>query len=339
MPQLDALRGIAALVVVVSHSANAGFLPAFLGAGFGQMGVGLFYVLSAFLLTTIYIHKEPNGPVVRDYLVRRVCRVLPLFYAALFASLILEATTGVVIFGAFDSPEVTLKNVLLIHGTSVLWSIPAEIHFYLLFIVFWVLMRKDVKLAFLALVFLQTLLLAAAVTLDFSVYSLPYWMHFFTFGCFLAVVFDKKTSSLGTLSAPLPRVFFFLLIAATPILLPAVRSNILGFGMPIFLDPIALIWVGGLSTAFIFLTIPKHYLDNSFFRVLGELSFGVYLIHMAVISLASASFLGNVASKNFGFLVIIVLSYSLAAIANRYFERPVQDWLLKSMSVREKRSA
>jgi len=48
---LTGLRGLAALIVFVSHSANVGLLPHFFGTGFGQVGVMIFFLLSGFLMS------------------------------------------------------------------------------------------------------------------------------------------------------------------------------------------------------------------------------------------------------------------------------------------------
>ena len=52
---LTGLRGIAALLVFISHCGAQSILPSFLGKGFGQIGVMLFFVLSGFLMTHLYI--------------------------------------------------------------------------------------------------------------------------------------------------------------------------------------------------------------------------------------------------------------------------------------------
>ena len=88
---LAGLRGMAAMIVVVSHSANLGFLPSVLGSGFGQVGVMLFFVLSGFLITYLYAEKEFNRQNVLQYCLARIGRVFPLYYFLLIASIILTA--------------------------------------------------------------------------------------------------------------------------------------------------------------------------------------------------------------------------------------------------------
>lgn len=133
---LDGLRGFAALLVVVSHCANRGFLPDFLGYGLGQMGVTLFFGLSGFLMAYLYYDKTPTLENIRDYTINRIARVLPLFYiVAIFVT---------VCFAAFDysflkvtSWKQVAGNLFLLRGSSVLWTIPVELHFYVVFVGLW----------------------------------------------------------------------------------------------------------------------------------------------------------------------------------------------------------
>ena len=88
-PALDGIRGFAALIVVISHSANAGFLPNLLGHGLGQMGVALFYALSGFLMAHLYLHRPFDAAAIRQFALRRAARVLPLFYAVILMACLL----------------------------------------------------------------------------------------------------------------------------------------------------------------------------------------------------------------------------------------------------------
>lgn len=73
--ELDALRGIAAIAVLVCH------LPR--GFWFGATGVDLFFVLSGFLITGIIQRNLDQPQFLRSFYWRRSLRILPLYYLVL----------------------------------------------------------------------------------------------------------------------------------------------------------------------------------------------------------------------------------------------------------------
>jgi peptidoglycan/LPS O-acetylase OafA/YrhL len=136
-PALDGLRGLAVLVVLLSHLANAGLpvLPGLSLSGTGKSGVYLFFVLSAFLLTRLLLAKPADawrrGDTWADYALRRVLRIWPLYLVVLLASAALTAT-GIAPWWPYAIDGASLvRHLLLQEGVSVLWSIPVEFHYYL----------------------------------------------------------------------------------------------------------------------------------------------------------------------------------------------------------------
>ena len=83
-PALDGLRGIAILLVVFYH--NFGFINYFF---FGWLGVDLFFVLSGFLITDILLKSSGRPGFLKNFYVRRVLRIFPLYYLTLFIFFIL----------------------------------------------------------------------------------------------------------------------------------------------------------------------------------------------------------------------------------------------------------
>ncbi|MEM6564341.1 MAG: acyltransferase [Pseudomonadota bacterium] len=331
IPQLDALRGIAALMVLVSHSANAQLLPSYLGNGFGRMGVGLFFVLSAFLLTTLYAGKRPDASAVWHYSVKRVARVLPLFYAALAGSWAMVAVTGISIFSAFDTLEVFLGNALLISGTSVLWSIPVEIHFYVCFIGFWILAQIRTSLGIAFLVALQIALLVIAEFFEFRTDSLPYWMHFFTFGVVLALLAERHWSFVS--SHKLFALGPVIAVLATPVLLPGLRADVWGLDHgPIFRDPITVSWIFLFSAAFVFAFIPTYFLQSRVFKFLGEVSFSVYLFHLLPIWAFTTLIPKDIFFQGDRFVCVLVVTLLGSYFITRLFERPAQRFIVRALN-------
>jgi len=77
--ELDALRGIAAIVIVVFHMRFLDGSPAM------GTAVDLFFVLSGYLITTIILEKRRCSGFFRTFYSRRALRIWPIYYLALFA--------------------------------------------------------------------------------------------------------------------------------------------------------------------------------------------------------------------------------------------------------------
>lgn len=88
-PQLDALRGIAALMVVINHFVLVGplwWIPRspLRVLALGHEAVILFFILSGFVLT---LQLMSNRRITyRDYLIKRICRIYLPYLAVLFAA-------------------------------------------------------------------------------------------------------------------------------------------------------------------------------------------------------------------------------------------------------------
>src|SRR6266849_2921607 len=137
LQSLTPLRGIAALTVLMFHLArNSGdsSLPAFFLRGY--LGVDLFFVLSGFVLTHVYVQGFLGDTSWRSagaFLWARVARIYPVHF---FVTALLVACGGAQGLSGLD----VLDNFLLIlvpwpvHSINQpSWSLSAEWHAYLLF--------------------------------------------------------------------------------------------------------------------------------------------------------------------------------------------------------------
>src|SRR3954463_14084740 len=96
-PELDALRFFAFFAVFVHHTLPhdptkyaAQHLPGFLAvvAGAGAFGVDLFFLLSAYLITSLLLReRRQTGKIaVRAFYLRRILRIWPLYFFALLVA-------------------------------------------------------------------------------------------------------------------------------------------------------------------------------------------------------------------------------------------------------------
>ena len=94
LPQLDGLRGLAIVMVLICHylAAQVRFggrsLPA---QTFGALiatcwsGVDLFFVLSGFLIGGILLDEKHSPHYFKVFYIRRACRIFPLYYLVLLS--------------------------------------------------------------------------------------------------------------------------------------------------------------------------------------------------------------------------------------------------------------
>lgn len=176
---IDTLRGIAILmVVVVHHSQIFDSLPKLLKVvtSYGQMGVQLFFVASAFTLCTSFDLRRTEKNPFSSFFIRRYFRIAPLYYLGLVFYALCDmafrnfsAPTAESIYTPFN----VVSNLLFLHGfvpsafNGVVpggWSISTEMMFYLMFPALFILFTKLYLRAGLWPLYV---VIAAAIGIDF----------------------------------------------------------------------------------------------------------------------------------------------------------------------------
>ena len=140
MPQLDGIRALAVSLVLIQHW-GGGHLS-FSGIPIGGFGVGMFLVLSGFLITGILLQYRAvhNGTTyfnLRQFWIRRILRIFPLFYATLVVGCFFQVP-GVIDYRKWQAAYLT--NVLIfvngemesLHYSVHFWTLAVEEQFYLL---------------------------------------------------------------------------------------------------------------------------------------------------------------------------------------------------------------
>lgn len=102
LPALDGLRGVAILLVLAHNFATVPLPPTLMGRmveealDLGWIGVQLFFVLSGFLITRILLQTQGASNYYSSFFGRRVLRIFPLYYGALFVALVVFPLFGAV---------------------------------------------------------------------------------------------------------------------------------------------------------------------------------------------------------------------------------------------------
>lgn len=132
---LDGIRAISILMVIWHHSGGS-VLSGPLGKMF--LGVDLFFVVSGFLIVTLLLRERAkNGSIsFRNFYIRRVLRIFPLYYAVLAAALVValisHGQNAIAMRGDLPFAALYISNWVDMHSIlSITWSLSAEEQFYL----------------------------------------------------------------------------------------------------------------------------------------------------------------------------------------------------------------
>jgi peptidoglycan/LPS O-acetylase OafA/YrhL len=144
MPELDLLRGIAVIMVILFHgffwTADQSSLYKLHGLGKiiisaiqgGWLGVQLFFVLSGFLITGILLDTKERPDYYKRFYSRRALRILPAYFALLFFLWIL----GILQWPFLLTCIFFVSNISALFGVVLqyapLWTLAVEEQFYLL---------------------------------------------------------------------------------------------------------------------------------------------------------------------------------------------------------------
>jgi peptidoglycan/LPS O-acetylase OafA/YrhL len=131
MPQLDALRGIAILWVILHNAALNGvghpqgvlLEGIFLIGNMGWIGVQLFFVLSGFLITGILLDGRGSDNQFRVFYIRRTLRIFPLYYGFLFVAFAFLPWMGLA-----NWPDSTHSEKLLYWSYLTNWGLPFDLN-------------------------------------------------------------------------------------------------------------------------------------------------------------------------------------------------------------------
>lgn len=348
----DFLRLFAACSVVVSHATNH-FHSSFLWVHPGQSvwfydGVALFFVLSGFLVYRSYERCVQRGHPSWQYFVNRFLRIAPALYAYLAFTTLALILVGVLPIGELGRAAYWKwagSNLLLLPRNSVLfldfgtgningslWTVTAEISFYLVVPLIYVVQRRyglRAMLAFIAVAGLAGVIMAGVLGREsrwvyrdflFRLTFLPY-MIFFGLGIFWSQVWDQAPKR-RWLCALCVSLFGAIRILNIPGLEPETG---LGLVLKGSINPIyAVVWAVPLSYAVIYVA---HFGPRIFRMIpqkIGDLSYGIYIWHMVVINFMVYFGWHRIVAgiPGAGVGLALLITFALAALSWRLVEKP-----------------
>jgi len=165
IPSLDGIRAVAISIVIAAHTVGRYGWPhagttahRWLvgdGSGFWPDGVGMFFVLSGFLITTLLLREYERTKTIslKQFYLRRCFRILPPFYTYILFVLIFCLIEHIKIpWGSVTSAALFFRDYATGAGfwaTDHLWSLAVEEQFYILWpaLLIWGLRSGGRKLA------------------------------------------------------------------------------------------------------------------------------------------------------------------------------------------------
>ena len=156
---IDALRGVAALAVVLTHTVEResfvglGSIPYWLGLvldrlfSYGRVGVTLFFCISGFCIHLRWARSVCNGRATsidfKSFWKRRFLRLYPPFLVAMLIYLVVQTFNGLIRWDAFEIYNL-VSHLLMIHNfdertiygiEGVFWTLAIEEQLYLAYFV------------------------------------------------------------------------------------------------------------------------------------------------------------------------------------------------------------
>lgn len=331
----DALRFLAFFYVFLQHIPISQHSPfAFLNHS-GTTGVRFFFVLSGFLISYILLYeKQHYGTInIRNFFVRRILRIWPLFYAMiLFAFVTPIALRFLNLPSSAHGYEpdwllscLFLENYNMIFSHSVpnvsplvvMWSLCVEEHFYILWgLLFYFTPIRRVPILIGVAVCIGILSRVIYSQYGLAFLDLPTNIDFFAYGAIPAYCLLFKQDLIARIAS------FRHWVKYVAVLLAGVYSfaspNFSYVFQP-FIDPVVL---GLLFMTLLFFTLPQTnriYVGSSdLLSRLGLYTYGLYLFHTIIINLLLRLRLFD--STFVLFVVALLVTIAVSVLSYHLFE-------------------
>lgn len=341
---INALRGLAIIIVVFSHVQNFGiglykmhpYIIPLLDTGL--IGVQLFFILSAFTLFRSYhIRSQYETGPIKNFFIRRFFRIAPLFYIAIVYYVWQYNTNPQQTFPV--TPLHIISSVAFLNSfsaywvTSVVpggWTIGIEMIFYMMLPVLFIYIKNSrqafnflviailFRLAIIFLLQIHPLINDVRIWHIFLYFSFPNQLFVFAFGILMYYIITDDYKMI--LSPKYMIILCILLILETTYRNELFLSKFFLFNTALFLFSVAIS------------KFQSKILVNNFFIYIGKISYSVYLVHNAVFYwLKRFQFIDYISVTNsetallnfmIRFIVVMFFSVLIGTVTYNLIEQP-----------------
>ncbi|MGV9415409.1 acyltransferase family protein [Nocardia sp. NPDC003693] len=353
VPALEGMRALAALGVVLTHVAfqTGATAQPYIGRVWERfdMAVAIFFALSGFLLWRPHAAAARGlgeAPAAGRYLLHRAARILPAYWVAVCAALILlpsaAHTAGLRVWLANLTFLQIYVPYTLTDGLTQMWSLAVEVAFYavlplLAFALVWLRgnrahLRVPVVLG-IAILFLGWNLLPVPTPEAINADNwLPGYLPWFGAGMLLAELADAEAPRwrrfAGDLRLMWPLALIAFLLATTPLAGPAGLTHGQPWQYAVKMALGAIIGFALLAPLVLRPERRHRWLTGGLAAMLGRWSYGIFIWHLAVLAIVFPVF-GIIPFRgSFALVYLMTIAFTLPLAAASYalIEDPVRRW-------------
>ena len=347
---IDIARGVAILMVMLVHTSQAVNGISQLVSDidqYGQMGVQLFFVASAYTLCFSSVKRADEQQPLISFWIRRFFRIAPLYYVAMISYFLLESNMHILAlikmpYSLYNFQTIA-ANILFIHGfvpsanNNIVpggWSIGTEMAFYLIFPILFALFDRAYKqsgiTALYSLVGLSILLnigvqLSAQqlfkVKIDdnsFIYYNLINQLPVFLLG--MTIFFHHHYQIPLRLSTPIQIAIFVAVTIIGVIILPSKQYWLVATFLPV---------ISGISFVFLLNILKELKYSNIFLTEIGQASYSMYIFHF-MFAWYLVPGIGLTLKKGIlpelllvcSITLVTLLTFAVAKLSQKYLEAP-----------------
>jgi peptidoglycan/LPS O-acetylase OafA/YrhL len=322
---IQILRGLAVILVVLFHLGIAGFES-------GLLGVDIFFVISGFLMASIY-----QEDATLQFYQRRAGRLLPAYFFTILVTIVASSLVTVPV----DDYQVVEQSLFAsIFASNIgfwlqnsyfdkaafkpllhLWSLSVEIQFYLVVPALFAIGRKRPWILPLLLAFsLLSCFLVTTVSPKTSFFLTPFRIWEFLIGWLVAWFPWKDERVRSGSNEPMLGIIGLAVLISVPLIPIRTESTDIVTGHPGVLA-LAVCLATGIVLAF---SLPQAIVNNPVGRALelvGDYSYSIYLVHFPILVLALYEpFSGTLlTSGSVGVRLLLVILIGLASFASFNF--------------------